>query len=210
MKDRAKILKLLNLCSSANDAEALSALRLAQKMTSLNLGDFLFSLASEPLEEPVQSESDKLLDAEVEKFTKLKERYDEMEKKLRKQERDNVRLKRDNKDLNARLEASEKERQAAADSASKSQTPGEYQLLEKLYDAEVEKNDKLKMQLAQKDKTVQKGLRDVSKLKRGKAGKGGGVDRVEELEKELNELALEVMDLRDRERARKTLSNPQH
>lgn len=210
MKDREKILKVLNLCSSANDAEALSALRLAQKMTSVNLGDFLFSQAKDPLDDSSQNESDRLLDAEAEKLRALKERYDEMEKKLRKQERDNIRLKRDNKDLSARLEQSEKDRLAAADSAAKSQKPGEYEILERLFDAEVEKNDKLKMQLAQKDKTVQKGLRDVSKLKRGKGGKGGGTDRVEELEKELNDLALEVMDLRDRERARKTLSNPQH
>ncbi|RYZ49024.1 MAG: hypothetical protein EOP07_25025, partial [Proteobacteria bacterium] len=161
MKDRAKILKLLNLCSSANDSEALSALRLAQKMTSLNLGDFLFSVA-EASSASDDSETDKLLDVEAEKLRALQQRYDEMEKKLRKQERDNIRLKRDNKDLNARLELSEKERQAAADSATKSQTPGEYEILEKLFDAEVEKNDKLKMQLAQKDKTVQKGLRDVS------------------------------------------------
>jgi hypothetical protein len=209
MKDREKILKVLNLCSSANDAEALSALRLAQKMTSLNLGDFLFSLPQDSMETGGKSESDELLDAEAEKLRALQLRYDEMEKKLRKQERDNIRLKRDNKDLSARLEESEKERLAAAERAAKSQAPGEYEILEKLFDAEVEKNDKLKMQLAQKDKTVQKGLRDVSKLKRGKGGKGGE-DRVEELEKQVNDLALEVMDLRDRERARKTLSNPQH
>lgn len=197
MTDFAKIQKLLNLCSSASDAEALASLRLAQKLSSSNLGDLIASangLATS--DEAYYRENFQI---ETEKLSTFKRKFEDLDKKLKKRERENEQLKRQNKDLSSRFDESEKARLALLDSAAKSQTPGEYQILEKLYEEALVRNDRLKEQLSDRDKSVKKGMRDLSKLKRGQGSNEG---RVEELEKMVNDLALEVMDLRDRERAR--------
>lgn len=197
MVDLAKIQKLLNLCSSVNDAEALASLRLAQRLSSSNLGDLIASATQR--ENPTEIDYQELFQIESEKLSLLKQEHEKIDKALRKRERELAQSKRQNKDLNIRLEESEKLRFALIESAAKSQTPGEYQILEKLYEEALVKIDRLALQLAEREKSVKKGMRDVSKLKRGQGSDQG---RVEELEKMVNDLALEVMDYRDKERAR--------
>ncbi|RZA21241.1 MAG: hypothetical protein EOP10_16990 [Proteobacteria bacterium] len=196
MADLVKIQKLLNLCASESDAEALLALRQVQKMVLGNLGDYFISGVQTA--RPPQDYA-KLYDEEAEKARELSTRASELDKKLRKRENDNTRLKRDNKALKDKIEEIDEQRLSALDSLSKRDKPGEYEILEKLYGEELEKNERLKSQLEMKDKSVKKGLRDVTRLKRGKGSDEG---RVEELETMVNDLALEVMDLRDKERAR--------
>jgi len=208
MTDLAKVQKLLNLTSSVNDAEALSALRLVQKLLSVNLGDYLLSAMEEAMNAgPSQTDPfkdlEKLYEAEVAKVQELKTQRDDKDKALRKRERDVMRLKRDVKALEERVAEYEKTLEAHARTAAKSLEPNQYRELEKLYEAELVKNEYLKKQLGDKDKAVKKNMRDVSRLKRGK---GSGEDKVEELEKMVNDLALELMDYKDRERARKSLS----
>ncbi len=200
MADLVKIQKLLNLCASESDAEALLALRQVQKMIIGNLGDYFISGVQTAT--PLQDLS-KLYDEEAEKSRELLARVSDLDKKQRKRENDLTRLKRENKELKAKLEEMDEQRLSALDSLAKRDKPGEYEILEKLYSEELEKNERLKSQLQMKDKSVKKGLRDVTRLKRGKGSDDG---RVEELEKTVNDLALEVMDLRDKERARNSLS----
>lgn len=210
MTDLAKVQKLLNLTSSVNDAEALSALRLAQKLLDYNLGDYLATTAqgmstAATERDKLYGDLEQLYAAEVEKVRTLQLQRDDKDKDLRKRERDVARLKREVKSLEERVEGYEKELQAKAESAAKSLQPDQYEVLERLFDAEVEKNAYLKKQLGDKDKAVKKNMRDVSRLKRGK---GSDDDRVESLEKMVNDLALELMDFKDRERERKSLASP--
>lgn len=199
MTDLVKIQKLLNLCASDNEAEALGALRLVQKTIGHSLGDYFIAGLKTAPKASETTEYEKLYEAEVDRTDALKKKSDELEKKLRKRENDSVRLKRDMRNLKLRLEDSEKNRLTALDSLAKRDTPGEYEILEKLYGEELEKNEKLRSQLAQRDKSAQKSLHDVSRLKRGKGSEAG---RVEELEKMVEDLANEVMDLRDKIRER--------
>ncbi|RZA23217.1 MAG: hypothetical protein EOP10_13360 [Proteobacteria bacterium] len=101
MADLVKIQKLLNLCASESDAEALLALRQVQKMIIGNLGDYFISGVQTAT--PLQDLS-KLYDEEAEKSRELLARVSDLDKKQRKRENDLTRLKRENKELKAKLE----------------------------------------------------------------------------------------------------------
>ena len=100
MTDLAKIQKLLNLTSSHSDAEALAALRLAQKQLDRNLGDFLasgehgFSRAAAE-KDSLYDELEQLFEAETGKLEGLKKQLEQKDKMLKKLQRDVSGLKRE-------------------------------------------------------------------------------------------------------------------
>jgi hypothetical protein len=205
MTDLIKLQKLLNLSLSENASEALAALRLAQALTKIHLGDFMMSLAQGSLETNREASSENPFNAESQRVDSLQLRSDQLTKDLRKAERDKIRLTRENKDLRSRLADVQKELSLVAERDARKSAPGAYETLEKLYETQVEANENLKVQLSQKDRFVKKGMRDLSKLKRGR---GSEENRVEELEKMVNDLSLELMDYKDRERVRGRGLNP--
>ncbi len=100
MPDIVKIQKLLNLTASANDAEALAALRMAQKALDRNLGDYLASegLGPSPAAQradELYAELERLFELESAKVDLLRKQLDQKEKQLRKLQRDVQNLKRD-------------------------------------------------------------------------------------------------------------------
>ena len=196
MSDSAKILKLLNLTSSQNDAEALAALRMAQKFLDKNLGDYLsfgehgLSKASSEKNE-LYLELESLFEAEVEKVGKLKSLLDDKDKSLRKRERDVQNLKRDIKQYEEKVEDFEKEIEKLQ---AKVRAPGPYEELEKLFEYEVEKNERLKKQLDDKDKTFKKQTRNISSQKRESKSFD---DKIAAMEKTIDDLAEELMALKN-------------
>lgn len=101
MRDTNRIQKLLNLTSSSNDAEALAALRMAQKLLidgdSLNLGDFLAGTSGlkKMVSEDLYNELSDLFEKEVEKNESLRKSIADKEKSVRKYQRDIQNLKRE-------------------------------------------------------------------------------------------------------------------
>lgn len=196
MSDSAKILKLLNLTSSQNDAEALAALRMAQKFLEKNLGDYLsfgehgLSKASSEKNE-LYLELESLFEAEVEKVSQLKKQLDDKDKSLRKRERDVQNLKREIKQYDERIEDFEKEMEKLQ---AKARAPGPYEELEKLYEIEVEKNDRFKKQLDDRDKTFRKQTRNISSQKRESKTYD---DKLAAMEKTIDDLAEELMSLKN-------------
>ncbi len=102
VRDTNRIQKLLNLTSSASDAEALSALRMAQKLlqddVSTHLGDFLAEQSSgfkRTVSEDLYNELQGLYEEEVSKADALKKSLADKEKSLRKYQKDVASLKRE-------------------------------------------------------------------------------------------------------------------
>lgn len=199
MSDTAKILKLLNLTSSANDAEALAALRMAQKYLDRNLGDFL-SLGdnghAEALKEKddAYTELEALFESEVEKSRKLKDRLDDQEKSLRKRERDNMNLKRD---LKAAEKTIDEYREAESKAAAKASSPSTLEDLEFMLEAEQEKSAKLKDWLDDRDKMIKKNQRDIMGHKRETKAYER---KIEGLEADLEKVSQELMAMKSQSR----------
>ncbi len=102
MRDANRIQKLLNLTSSSSDAEALNALRLAQKLlqddTRVHLGDFLADQSGgfqRSVSQQLYDELQELYEVEVSKGEALKKALQDKEKTLRKYQKDILNLKRD-------------------------------------------------------------------------------------------------------------------
>lgn len=178
MTDFIKIRKLLNLTSSPDDAEALSALRLAQKLCG-NLGDFLssdnhgLSVAAAEQNE-LYEDLQKLYAQEAEHAALLKKKNEEKEKKLRKGQRDVQTLKRLIDHYEERIQDLEEKLSKVLPKIPANTDEAAYRELEELYQSEVEKNEELRAGLEQKNKDLQRFLRENSKLKRDKkTGKAG-------------------------------------
>ncbi|MBC7659245.1 MAG: DUF2786 domain-containing protein [Chitinophagaceae bacterium] len=171
MTDFAKIQKLLNLTSSVNDSEALSALRMAQKYLGKNLGDYLadegggLSTASAEKDD-LYVELEALFEAEVDKVAALKKQNDDKEKTLRKNLRDIQNFKRDVKAYEQRIADLEEQLNKVQPRSNTTSVEEQLETLEKLFDEEVAKNEKLTRYLNDKDKSLKKATRDVSNLKR--------------------------------------------
>ena len=120
MRDANKIQKLLNLTSSTSDAEALAALRMAQKLLSdggsveSNLGDFLAGTEGglkRSVSEDLYNELEDLFEIEVAKAEVLKKALVDRDKSIRKYQRDVMNLKRDLQRAQVNLEIAERTNQ---------------------------------------------------------------------------------------------------
>lgn len=117
MRDANKIQKLLNLTSSTSDAEALAALRMAQKLLSeggaveSNLGDYLAQREGglkHYVSEELYNELEDLFEIEVSKVEVLRKALVDKDKSIRKYQRDLMNLKRDIDRVEVNLECAEK------------------------------------------------------------------------------------------------------
>lgn len=113
MRDANKIQKLLNLTSSGNDAEALLALRTAQKLLGegdeAQLGDILARTEvglRAFVSEELYNELEDLFEIEVSKNDVLRKALTDKDKSIRKYQRDIMNLKRDVDRLEDKLETS--------------------------------------------------------------------------------------------------------
>lgn len=114
MRDANRIQKLLNLTSSINDAEALSALRMAQKLLGegeeAHLGNILArgeDGVPRTVSEELYNDLEDLFEIEVSKNDVLRKALSDKEKIIRKYQRDIMNLKRDNERLEEKLEAAD-------------------------------------------------------------------------------------------------------